>query len=99
MNNEIKVYTKSNHLTAAVCRAFNGLAVISDDTAALNYYGGYSRKESNRDFVIKVLEYLKARDIIQSYRVNHQAHEVEFTSTGCFIEFFSNEVWFYAQNH
>ena len=28
MDNEIKVYTKSNHLTAAVCRAFNGLAVI-----------------------------------------------------------------------
>lgn len=94
MDNEIKVYTKSNHLTAAVCRAFNGLAVISDNTAAL-----YSRKESNRDFVIKVLKYLKERDIIQSYRVNHQAHEVEFTSTGCFIEFFSNEVWFYAQNH
>ena len=40
-----------------------------------------------------------ARDMIQSYRVNHQAHEVEFTSTGCFIEFFSNEVWFYARNH
>ena len=80
----IKVFTKDYHLTMKVKRAFSGMVAENDSTAIIDCM------PDKKGFIREVLDYLLTSARIEQYRI--EGNRIAFTSTGCFVEFFTKEV-------